>query len=115
MCAGDVADGIDHDHDHEAEADRDADMAQRVGRGVDHDGATAGEHKGECANRLGQKRSGQASVHQQQPDRAAGRSAARSFVPWVALTALMMAPCIPSATWWVKTTETSSSPAASSP
>ena len=57
--AGDVPDRVDHGHDHEAEGERDPDLSERLGLGVDHDRACAGEDEGEGAYCFGRERAGQ--------------------------------------------------------
>src|SRR5581483_9800508 len=93
--AGDVPDGVDHRHDHEPERDRNAHVSERVRLRVDHHRAGSGEDEREGADRLG--RCGAEQRH------------------YAGLTALMIAPCMPSATSCVNSTEMSAKPAASSP
>ncbi len=113
--AGDVADGVDLEHDHEPERDRDADVPELMRLVVDHDRAAPGEDEREGADRLGDERSRQrrhltaARLRGSRGDRYVLRDRAG------VLTALTIAPCIPSATWWVNVTSTSSKPAASRP
>ena len=115
--AGDVADGVDHDHDHEAEADRDADVAERARLRVDHDRARSRRRRARrCRSaRPPATRSVAVASAAARAASAAGRPAVPSLRASSVFTALTIAPCMPSATSWVNSTETCSKPAASRP
>src|SRR5579872_1249671 len=115
--AADVTDGVDPEHDHKAEGDRDADMAELVRLRVDHHGPATGEHERERPDRLPHQRAHEwRHPHQQQPALAVGWDAGSPLASAAGvLTALTIAPCIPSATSCVNSTLTSSKPASSNP
>ena len=88
----------------------DAGLVEREQRGAGPTSASSASSSPRCAS------CSHSSTAQQQPELVAGwitgsPLAAGSCV----FTALTIAPCIPSATWWVNSTETSSNPAASRP
>ena len=106
---------VDHHHDREPEAEGDAEVAELPGLRVDHDRAATREDERERADQLGRQRADEVR-HQQQPALGAGWITGRPLDSGVLVfTAFTIAPCMPSATWWVKVTLTSSKPAASRP